>query len=255
MLAFAAAGGAQAQQQTSNAPPNALQGFSQNRNQPVNIKSISLEVRDKNKVATFTGNVHLVQGDTTLRCKTLIVRITTRAGRDQPGGGPVVKSSAPEPNPANSSISHMEAIGNVIVTQKEQTATGDRAVYDMKADTVTLKLAAPGGFVAVTQGVNGIVRSDKSLIVHLASGVSHFDGRVVEGAVHAERHQGRGQVRARARPRRRQIPPGSDPQGGAARGAEAAELEVHAPGGALLRGTDRSRRGRAAAPARAGRRG
>ena len=165
-LLVAAASGAQAQ---NNAPPNALQGFSQNRNQPVKIDSLSLDVRDKSKIATFSGNVHLVQGDTTLRCKVLVVHYD-----GEQSGGPAVKSG-PAPS-GNSQISHMEAIGGVVVTQRDQTATGEKAVYDMKADTVTL-LAAPGSFVAVTQG-HDIVRSDKSLIVHLASGVSHFDGRV-----------------------------------------------------------------------------
>ena len=56
----------------SNAP-NALQGFQQNRGQPVQIEALRLEVRDKEKMATFTGNVKVVQGDTTLRCKTLVV--------------------------------------------------------------------------------------------------------------------------------------------------------------------------------------
>jgi lipopolysaccharide export system protein LptA len=160
-------------QKGSTAPPNALQGFSQNRNQPVKINAASLDVRDRAKMATFSGNVQLVQGDTTLRCKTL----TVHYDGDQAAPGPKTATPGAGAGAAsNSQISHMEAIGNVIVTQKEQTATGDRAVYDMKQDTVTL-LAAPGSFVAVTQGVN-IVRSDKSLIVHLASGVSHFDGRV-----------------------------------------------------------------------------
>ena len=54
-------------------PPNALQGFSQNRDKPIKISSASLEVRDKDKVATFSGDVHLVQGDTTLRSKSLVV--------------------------------------------------------------------------------------------------------------------------------------------------------------------------------------
>ena len=49
--------------------PNALQGFQQNRGQPVQIEAARLEVRDKDKVATFTGNVKVVQGDTTMRCK------------------------------------------------------------------------------------------------------------------------------------------------------------------------------------------
>ncbi|HEY0442196.1 MAG TPA: LPS ABC transporter substrate-binding protein LptA, partial [Xanthobacteraceae bacterium] len=36
--------------QPTQGPPNALQGFSQNRGQPINIESVSLEVRDKEKV-------------------------------------------------------------------------------------------------------------------------------------------------------------------------------------------------------------
>ena len=61
-LAMAAASsGAPAQPQPVG-PPNALQGFSQNRDQPVKIEAKTLEVRDRNKIATFSGNVHLVQG-------------------------------------------------------------------------------------------------------------------------------------------------------------------------------------------------
>src|SRR5271169_5480978 len=60
-------------QPASKGPPNALQGFSQNRDQPVHIEAATLEVRDKDKVATFSGDVHVTQGDTNLRCKTLVV--------------------------------------------------------------------------------------------------------------------------------------------------------------------------------------
>ena len=37
------------------------------------IEAASLEVRDKDKIATFSGNVKVVQGDTTMRCKSLVV--------------------------------------------------------------------------------------------------------------------------------------------------------------------------------------
>lgn len=168
-LTVAACGVAYGQPQQSNAPPNALQGFSQNRNQPVNIKAASLEVHDRDKVATFSGNVHLVQGDTTLRCKTLIVYYDA----DQTGG-PAVKSAAPGPT-GSSQISKMKAMGGVIVTQKDQTAAGDSAIYDMKTNSVTL-IAPAGGFVAVTQGPN--VARGPRLVVHLDTGVSHFEGGV-----------------------------------------------------------------------------
>ena len=43
----------QAAAQKNQGPPNALQGFSQNRDQPVKIQAASLEVREKDKIATF----------------------------------------------------------------------------------------------------------------------------------------------------------------------------------------------------------
>ena len=42
--------------QANQGPSNALQGFSKNRDEPVQIEAASLEVRDKDKIATFTGN-------------------------------------------------------------------------------------------------------------------------------------------------------------------------------------------------------
>jgi lipopolysaccharide export system protein LptA len=165
-LGIPAAGAVQAQQ--ANAPPNALQGFSQNRDQPVSIKADALEVRNQKKVATYTGNVHLVQGDTTLRCKTLIVYYDG----DQAGGQQQAKSAVAAPA-GGGNIRYMEAIGQVIVVQKDQTATGEKAVYDMKSNSVTLSTTA-GGAVTVTQGPN--VVSGPRLVVHLDTGVSHFEG-------------------------------------------------------------------------------
>jgi lipopolysaccharide export system protein LptA len=187
LMAFCAALGvaqAQPQPQQSSAPPNALQGFSQNRNQPVQINAQSLEVRDKSKVATYTGNVKLVQGDTTLRCKTLIVYYDANQA-----AGETVKSATPGPA-GSQQIRKIEAIGSVIVTQKDQTATGEKAIYDTGDDTVRL-FASPGGYVTVTQGPN-IVRGPR-LTVHLDTGVSHFEGGdvyslIVPGAAKNENH-------------------------------------------------------------------
>jgi lipopolysaccharide export system protein LptA len=153
--------------------PSALQGFSQNRNLPVNIKAISLEVRDRNKMATFTGNVHLVQGDTTLRCKTLVVYYD---GDSVDGGAPVKSASGP----TSGQIRRMEAKGDVVVTQKDQTATGDNAVYDMKDNTVRL-FAPAGGLVAVSQGPNTV--KGPRLVVHLDTGLSQFEGGVEVNAM------------------------------------------------------------------------
>ena len=164
-------------------PPNALQGFSQNRDQPVNIKADALEVRDRNKVATFSGSVHLVQGDTVLRCKTLVVFYD-----QDDAGAPAVKSATPGPA-GSSQIRRMEAKGAVVVTQKDQTATGESAIYDLKSNTVTL-VAAAGGNVAVTQGPN--VMTGERLVVDLTTSVSHLSGgsRGVSGLIHPGTTQG-----------------------------------------------------------------
>ena len=50
-LVFGAAFGASAQSSVQGVP-NAMQGFSQNRDQPIQIEAASLEMRDKKKEAT-----------------------------------------------------------------------------------------------------------------------------------------------------------------------------------------------------------
>src|SRR5262245_14066788 len=164
LVALALAGvGAAAQQ----GPPNALQGFSTNRDKPVKIDANSLEVRDKDKVATFNGDVIVVQGDTNMRCKTLVVYYEESASK---GGGP----KTAEPGPAGSSqIRRMEARGNVVVTQKDQVATGDRGDFDMRTNTVTLS-----GKVVVTKGQD-VLRGER-LVVNLTDGVSRMEGGRVE---------------------------------------------------------------------------
>ena len=143
-------------------PPNALQGFSQNRDQPVKIDAANLQVRDKDKVATFGGNVHLVQGDTTLRCKTLVVFY------DQDASPGAMTVAAPATPGGSQSIKRLEAKGDVIVTQKDQTATGENGVFDMKSNTVTLR-----GRVVISQGPQ-VIEGDR-LVVNLTTGVSNVE--------------------------------------------------------------------------------
>ena len=74
LIALAAMGvGDAAAQSAVKGVPNAMQGFSQNRDQPIQIEAASLEMRDKKKEATFAGNVKVVQGDTTMTSKSLVV--------------------------------------------------------------------------------------------------------------------------------------------------------------------------------------
>jgi lipopolysaccharide export system protein LptA len=152
----------------SSGPPNALQGFSQNRDQPVKIRAASLEVREKDKQATFAGDVHVIQGDTELRCKSLVIFYDEDAGAQKTakageGGGMASKS-----------LRKIEAKGGVTVTQKDQHATGDTVSFDMRANVVTLT-----GNVVVTRG-SDVLRGQR-LVVDLASGVTKMDSGRVEG--------------------------------------------------------------------------
>lgn len=160
--------GAQASAQQKNqtapnaGPPNALQGFSQNRNLPVKIQAATLELRDKDQRATFSGDVHVVQGDTEMRCKSLVVFYDSE-------GKSGMKAAQPGPG-GQQQIRRIEAMGGVVVTQKDQNATGDTGIFDMRANTVTLS-----GNVVVTRGKD-IVRGDR-LVVNMATGVSRMESK------------------------------------------------------------------------------
>jgi lipopolysaccharide export system protein LptA len=149
-------------------PPNALQGFSQNRGKPVQIEAATLEVRDKEKIATFSGNVHAIQGDTDMRSKTLVVFY-----EEDSAAKTGIKAAQPGPG-GSSQIKRLEADGDVIVTQKDQTATGNKGIFDMRTNTVTLV-----GNVVISQGQN-VLRGDR-LVVDLTTGVSRVEGSRVQG--------------------------------------------------------------------------
>ncbi len=151
--------------QQSKGPPNALQGFSQNRDEPVHIEAATLEVRDKEQVATFTGDVKVRQGDTGMRCKSLVVFY--ERGGDKADNQRTLTAKTPGPG-GQQKIRRLEARGGVVVTQKDQTATGNLGVFDMKTNTVTLV-----GNVVMTQGKN-VLRGDR-LVVNLDSGVSRVE--------------------------------------------------------------------------------
>ena len=153
-------------QTTSQGPPNALQGFSQNRDQPVHIEAATLEIRDKQKQATFSGDVRVKQGDTGLRCKSLVV-FYEQSG-EPTDASKTLQAASPGPS-GEQRIKRLEARGSVVVTQKDQTATGELGIFDMKTNTVTLT----GNPVVMTQGQN-VLRGGK-LVVDLTSGVSRVE--------------------------------------------------------------------------------
>ncbi|WP_439401888.1 LptA/OstA family protein [Bradyrhizobium sp. DASA03068] len=171
--------GAALAQSTMQGVPNAMQGFSQNRDQPIQIEAASLEMRDKKKEATFAGNVKVVQGDTTMTSKTLVVFYESGGGDKPAAPQPAAKGakSAPmqsaQPGPGgSSSIKRLEARGNVVVTQKDQVVTGETAVFDTKTNLITM-LGGAGGQVVLTQCKN-VLQGDR-LVVDMTTGVSRVE--------------------------------------------------------------------------------
>jgi lipopolysaccharide export system protein LptA len=92
----------------------------------------------------------------------------------QPGNPKAAKSTAPPmqsaaPGPGGaSSIKRLEARGNVVVIQKDQVVTGETAVFDTKANLITML-----GGVVLTQCKN-VMRGDR-LFVDMTTGVSRVE--------------------------------------------------------------------------------
>jgi lipopolysaccharide export system protein LptA len=146
---------AQAPRPAAGPPVQSLLQGGQDKDQPVQIEAASLEVRDKNKTATFAGDVQVVQGDTTMKCQKLVVFYGQEVGIGQ--GGAQAGAPKPDTKPALAgpkgaqNIRRIEARGGVTVITKDQNASGDLGVYDLIAKTITLT-----GNVVVSQGQNVI---------------------------------------------------------------------------------------------------
>jgi len=160
---------------------NSFGGLTENSKDPIDIESDVLVVHDKQKYATFKGNVKAVQGTTTLRAKELNVHYVggdnlasgakkeggdqtapaTKVADAQGGGGAAEKKDA--------QITKIEAKGDVVITSKDdQTTTSDWALYDLPAQLVTV-----GGNVVLTQGKN-VLKGDR-LVIDLKTGESRFE--------------------------------------------------------------------------------
>jgi lipopolysaccharide export system protein LptA len=164
---------------------NAFGGLSQNSNEPIDIESDVLVVHDKQKYATFSGNVKAVQGTTTLRAKELNVHYLggdklapgpkkENGGQSQTSALPATKvadaqGAAAADSDGNAQITKIEATGDVVITSdKDQTTTSEWAIYDLPSQLVTV-----GGNVVLTQGEN-VLKGDR-LVIDLKTGESRFE--------------------------------------------------------------------------------
>jgi lipopolysaccharide export system protein LptA len=156
----------------SSKAPSLFKASPKEREQPVRITSATLEVRDKEKVATFSGEVHVVQGDTDVRCNVLLVFYDSELSKPAPTPA---KAAPVSGSRGDQKIRRMEARGSVVITQKDQRAVGDQADFDVLKNTMVLT-----GNVIVTSS-DGVIRG-KRLLVNMTTGIytMESDGGRVE---------------------------------------------------------------------------
>ncbi len=147
---------------------------------PIEITADRLVVNQQDRVATFSGNVDAVQGNMSLKAKEIRVFYADQAKSDQ-GKSDQAKADKAKSSKnkndgqkeqgggagglsANQSIKRIEAVGDVVIAAPDQTATGDRGIYDVTADSITLD-----GNVVLTRADN-VVRGGH-LVYNLASGL------------------------------------------------------------------------------------
>jgi len=139
---------------TTSAQTAALQGF--DTDQPIEILADSLEVQQQDQLATFAGNVQVLQGELRLKAQKLLVHYSDQSAKTATG------EEAPQ-------IRKIDAIGNVFLSSPRETAKGDRGVYDVISKQIQLN-----GNVVLTQGQN--VLRGESMILDLVSGRSRIEG-------------------------------------------------------------------------------
>ena len=124
-------------------------GLGANSKDPIQIDARELEVRDKERVAIFKGDVNVRQNNALLKAQRIKVFYTGGAGAGA------------------QDISRIEAGGKVFVSSGDQVATGDRAVFDMKKEQLTVT-----GKVVLSRGANVI--EGERLEIDLKTGKARF---------------------------------------------------------------------------------
>lgn len=147
----------------SQATGDAFSGFRTSNNSPIQIEADSLEVRDGENLAIFKGNVDVKQGETTMRTSRLNVYYN---GSVNPGGVG-----------GDQGIKRIEARGKVWVNSGNNTATGDRAIFNLQSQIVVMT----GSEVILTQ-CNNIIRG-KKLTVNLTTNAAQLSGGRVQGVL------------------------------------------------------------------------
>jgi lipopolysaccharide export system protein LptA len=149
----------------TNAQDSMLGTFKMDPNAPMDVEANTLDVFDATKQAVFKTNVKAQQGDLVIRTVELTAFYTGQSAFGMGGAGEDSKAGASP----TSQLTRVEAKEKVLITSKDgQTATGDWATFDVKANTVLL-----GGHVVVSRGKD--VAEGPRLKIDLTTGFYRFE--------------------------------------------------------------------------------
>ena len=133
-------------------------GFKHDSTQPIKISADTLEVRQNEQIAVFTGSVDARQGDVRMQAQRLTVTYDPEA----------------EDTSQSGAIRNVRAEGDVYISGADNsTASGNWADYEVAAGVITM-----GDIVTLTQGANDCanVIGGSSLIINLNSGLAQMQG-------------------------------------------------------------------------------
>lgn len=132
-----------------------MSGLKLSGDKPIQIESDKLEVREKESMAVFTGNVTVIQEPTLLKAGKMTVFYANGEGATATG---------------SSNIERLEVDDKVYVKSDKQVATGDHGVFDMKTEILTLS----GTEVVLSEGDNVLVGC--SITLQMQTGVAQVAG-------------------------------------------------------------------------------
>lgn len=141
-----------------------IPGLKLSGDQPIQIESDKLEVRQADGVAVFTGNVTVNQGPTLLKAGKMTVYYVKddKAPKSAAAGASAMTGAA--------NIDHLVVENKVYIKSNDQIATGDSGAFDMKTELLVLS----GKEVVLSQGDN-ILKGCK-LTVQMKTGLGNVDG-------------------------------------------------------------------------------
>jgi len=140
----------------------AFGSFKTDPNAPIDVEADTLDINDALKQATFHGNVKSQQGDVIVRTVEMIAFWTGQGGLAAINGG---EDGTRQP----AQLARVEAREQVLIKSKDgQSATGDWATFDIKANTVLL-----GDHVVVSRGKD--VAQGPRLKIDLTTGMYRFE--------------------------------------------------------------------------------